>query len=79
MPENNISGLLTYIGSRLYETRRMKNEKIANVARSVHKSSSVISQVENGRYKSLNLQLLTQIANYYGIDIADLLAPPGKQ
>jgi len=78
MPENTFTQLLSRIGSRLYEIRRTKNEKIANVARSINKSSSMVSMVENGRYTPLSLQLIKKFAEHYDVEIDDLLAPPDK-
>jgi ribosome-binding protein aMBF1 (putative translation factor) len=61
--------LLEDIGKTLHEARIQRKEKIINVSSSLRISQAVISRVENGRYKTLNLDLISRLAKYYGIQL----------
>jgi transcriptional regulator with XRE-family HTH domain len=76
LPSNpSLNQLFEDIGSRLYQTRHARNEKLTTVARSVGVSHTVVSQIENGRYKSLSLQLLYRIIDYYDLPLTAVLLP----
>lgn len=67
------SGILfERIGSKLYMLRHSRKEKIDSVSKGIGVSKSVISQVENGRYRSLTVVLLSRFATYYNTSLADI-------
>ncbi len=78
MTELSLHQLLAAVGGRLSDLRRQRRQKIATVAAGVSLSPSLISQVENGRYSALSLQVLHQLASYYQVSLHDLLQPPGR-
>jgi DNA-binding XRE family transcriptional regulator len=53
------------------------DKKIATVAHDLKISESVISQIENGKYNCLSLDLLTKLARYYEKDM-DVLMQKAK-
>lgn len=71
---SSLNQLFEKIGHKLYSIRRARNEKITVVAHHVGVSHAVISQVENGRYKSLSVKMLFLIAEYYKVSIEELLS-----
>ena len=75
LSDANLEVIFDRIGDRLQVMRNSRRDKIVTVAKSVGVNHSVISQVENGRYKSLNFVLLNKIATYYKITIDDLVLP----
>lgn len=76
MPDTSLIHLLSCIGSKLQEKRHSRNEKISNVADTIHISDAVISKIENGRYKPVSLQMLSKLAAHYQMGMDELLAPP---
>jgi transcriptional regulator with XRE-family HTH domain len=64
-----LNELFTRMGHRLHRVRMARNEKLTAVASSIGVSHAVVSQIENGRYKGLSVQLLYRLAEYYGIPI----------
>ena len=75
MKTNNptLADLLHQIGRKLYATRRIKDEKLDSVASSTGISKTVISDIENGKYTSLNFDAALKLANYHGVHLKDLL------
>jgi transcriptional regulator with XRE-family HTH domain len=65
--------LLIDIGDKFYQLRHLRKEKITAVASSIGISHPVISQIENGNYKSLSIELLFRLANYYNVSVQDIL------
>jgi len=70
--------LLLHLGEKLYKIRHLRKEKITSVASAINISHSVLSQVENGKYKSLSIDLLFKIAAYYNTQIDELLSNTGN-
>ncbi|MES2704752.1 MAG: helix-turn-helix transcriptional regulator [Bacteroidota bacterium] len=66
--------LFQQIGSKLYSIRHSRNEKLTSVASSIGFSHTVISQIENGRYKGLSIKTLHQLASYYKVPLEEILA-----
>ena len=75
LPDTNLEVIFDRIGDRLQVIRSSRRDKIVTVAKSIGVNHSVISQVENGRYKSLNFVLLNKLATYYKITVDDLVLP----
>jgi transcriptional regulator with XRE-family HTH domain len=65
--DHQLNDLLSGIGKEFYTIRHQRDEKLTSVAKAIGVSHSVISQVENGRYHCLNLELVSRLANYYNV------------
>ncbi len=59
--------VLEHIGYQFYVARHQKRETITCVAKNIGVSHPVISKIENGRYKSISLQLIIKLMDYYSI------------
>ena len=74
----SLEPLLKRIGDRLWQARHANKEKMASVAKEIHINISVVSQVENGRYHALSLELLSRFAHHYHTSVDLLLSPDIK-
>ncbi len=70
----SLEDILLQIGNNLYTIRHVRRDKIATVARAIGVSHPVISLVENGRYKSINIALLYRLATYYKVPLGYILS-----
>ncbi len=73
MKKDALEDLLKDIGKKLYRIRHDRYEKIETVAKGVGVSHSVVSKIENGRYGSLSLKLLSKITDYYGCSVLEVI------
>lgn len=72
MNNHSIEETLVHIGNELYYQRHLKKEKITFVSNEVGVSNAVISRIENGRYGSLTVALLSKLAAHYKVPLASL-------
>jgi transcriptional regulator with XRE-family HTH domain len=68
-------GFERQLGKRLRELRRTGGYRLAQVAEATGISTSFISHIENGK-SDITIGRLLRLADFYGIDISDLL--PGR-
>ena len=61
------------IGIRLHLLRTYRKEKIATVANAIGVTHSVISKIENGRYASLKVGTLLQLAKHYDTSVEKII------
>ena len=61
------------IGKRLRKIRVAQDMKLDTVVAMIGFSETVISKVENGKYKSLKITLLHILAEFYGIDMIHII------
>lgn len=73
MKQNAFDNLLECIGGTLHSIRHQRNEKIEIVAKGIGVSHSVVSKIENGRYKGLSIRLLHSFADYYSVNIDEII------
>jgi DNA-binding Xre family transcriptional regulator len=66
--------ILVLIGNKIYVARHIRREKITTAAANIGISHPVLSQIENGRYKSLSIHTLFKVCDYYDIHLQDMLA-----
>lgn len=64
---------LERIGYKLYVARHNKREKITAAANNIGISHPTLSQIENGKYKSLTIRLVFKLAFYYDLDLDEFL------
>lgn len=69
----NFDQILVLIGNKIYLARHTRREKITTAAANIGISHPVLSQIENGRYKSLSIHTLFKVCDYYGIHLQDIL------
>jgi transcriptional regulator with XRE-family HTH domain len=61
--------LLTTIGQNLHTIRNARKETLQSVAADIGITHPVISKIENGRYPTLQLNLLIKLCNHYKITL----------
>jgi transcriptional regulator with XRE-family HTH domain len=61
--------LLTTIGQNLHTIRNARKETLQSVASDIGITHPVISKIENGRYPTLQLNLLIKLCNHYKITL----------
>jgi transcriptional regulator with XRE-family HTH domain len=64
-----IQSLLTTIGQNLHTIRNARKETLQSVASDIGITHPVISKIENGRYPTLQLNLLIKLCNHYKITL----------
>ncbi len=69
----SLDQILVLIGNKIYVARHTRREKITTAAANIGISHPVLSQIENGRYKSLSIQTLFKVCDYYDIDLQEIL------
>lgn len=69
----DIASLLTRIGKNLHTVRNSRKETLQSVAESIGITYPVLSKVENGRYKTLQLELLIRLCNHYGVRLQQIM------
>lgn len=70
--EKSLAIILEDIGYKLFLERQKRKETLYSVATSIGVTHPIISQIENGRYKSLNIKILHKLTKYYNIQFIDL-------
>ncbi|MDR2206932.1 MAG: helix-turn-helix domain-containing protein [Flavobacteriaceae bacterium] len=73
MTSINISTLLTKIGKNLHTIRNSRKETLQSVAASIGITHPILSKVENGRYKTLQLGLLIKLCSYYEVSLQQIM------
>jgi transcriptional regulator with XRE-family HTH domain len=61
--------LLTTIGQNLHTIRNARKETLQSVAADIGITHPIISKIENGRYPTLQLNLLIKLCNHYKITL----------
>ncbi len=61
------------IGKRLRKVRLSREMKLDTVVAMTGCSETVISKVENGKYKSLKITLLHVLTEFYGIEMTQVI------
>jgi DNA-binding XRE family transcriptional regulator len=72
---NSVTEFKMRVGTMLLKERLKKNYSIQVVARAVEHSQSTISDIENGQ-GHFNLEIVAELAAYYGKSLDDILPPP---
>lgn len=69
------------IGARLKELRIKKNKSLQELADGVGASKAHIWEIERGGSKNPSMDLLTKLANYFGVSISFLVGeqPPAAE
>ena len=68
------SSLLISIGENLHTIRNARKETLQTVASAVGVTHPVISKIENGRYKTLQIEMLTKLCNHYQISLQQVMS-----
>ena len=74
MKSIKIDSLLTTIGQNLHTIRNARKETLQSVATDIGITHPIISKIENGRYKSLQIGLLVKLCNHYKISLQQVLS-----
>jgi transcriptional regulator with XRE-family HTH domain len=74
MKHIDISSLLTTIGQNLHTIRNARKETLQAVASDIGITHPIISKIENGRYPTLQLNLLVKLCNHYNISLQQTLS-----
>lgn len=64
-----INSLLIIIGQNLHTIRNARKETLQAVASDIGVTHPIISRIENGRYKNLQINLLVKLCNHYNISL----------
>lgn len=70
----DINTLLITIGQNLHTIRNARKETLKAVASEIGITHPIISKIENGRYKSLQLALLIKLCNHYNVTLQQILS-----
>jgi transcriptional regulator with XRE-family HTH domain len=74
MKKIDVGALLTTIGQNLHTIRNARKETLQAVASEIGITHPIISKIENGRYPSLQLNLLLKLCNHYNITLQHVLS-----
>ena len=74
MKKIDIGALLTTIGQNLHTIRNARKETLQAVASEIGITHPIISKIENGRYPSLQLNLLLKLCNHYCVTLQQALS-----
>jgi len=74
MKKIDVGALLTTIGQNLHTIRNARKETLQAVASEIGITHPIISKIENGRYPSLQLNLLLKLCNHYNITLQQVLS-----
>lgn len=74
MQSIDINSLLTTIGHNLHTIRNARKETLQAVAADIEITHPIISRIENGRHKSLQVALLVKLCNHYKITLQQVLS-----
>lgn len=69
----NHIALLTSIGKNLHTIRNSRKETLQSVASSIGVTHPIISKVENGNYKTLQLGFLIKLCNHYEVSLQQIM------
>jgi len=68
-----INSLLTTIGQNLHTIRNARKETLQSVASDIGITHPIISKIENGRYPTIQLNLLIKLCNHYKVTLQQIL------
>jgi transcriptional regulator with XRE-family HTH domain len=68
-----INSLLTTIGQNLHTIRNARKETLQSVAADIGITHPIISKIENGRYPTIQLNLLIKLCNHYKVTLQEIL------
>jgi transcriptional regulator with XRE-family HTH domain len=71
--EINFDTLLKTIGHNLRIIRTARNETLEGVAPALNTTHPTLSHIENGNYRSLKLEQLVALCNYYGVTLQQVM------
>ena len=71
--EINFDVLLKTIGHNLRIIRTARNETLEGVAAALNTTHATLSNIENGNYHSLKLDLLITLCNYYRVTLQQVM------
>jgi transcriptional regulator with XRE-family HTH domain len=74
MKQIDIAGLLTTIGQNLHTIRNARKETLQAVGADIGITHPILSKIENGRYPTLQLNLLIKLCNHYQITLQQALS-----
>ena len=74
MKKIDVGALLTTIGQNLHTIRNARKETLQAVASEIGITHPIISKIENGRYPSLQLNLLLKLCNHYCVTLQQVLS-----
>lgn len=74
MKSIEINSLLVTLGQNLHTIRNARKETLQAVATDIGVTHPIISKIENGRYKSLQISLLVILCNHYNITLQQALS-----
>ena len=74
MKSIDITALLSTIGQNLHTIRNARKETLQSVAEEIGITHPVISKIENGRYPTLQLNLLVKLCNHYNVSLQQALS-----
>jgi transcriptional regulator with XRE-family HTH domain len=73
MKHIDTNALLTTIGHNLHTIRNARKETLQAVAAEIGITHPIISKIENGRYPSIQLNLLIKLCNHYKVTLQQIL------
>jgi len=71
--EINFDVLLKTIGHNLRIIRTARNETLEGVAAALNTTHATLSNIENGNYNSLKLEVLIALCNYYRVTLQQVM------
>jgi|GEM_PF-913658 len=71
--EINFEVLLKTIGHNLRIIRTARNETLEGVAAALNTTHATLSNIENGNYHSLKLEVLIALCNYYRVTLQQVM------
>ncbi|MBU6205626.1 MAG: helix-turn-helix domain-containing protein [Bacteroidetes bacterium] len=74
MNKIELDSLLRTIGQNLHTIRNARKETLQAVASDIGITHPIISKIENGLYKNLQLNLLIKLCNHYNIPLHQVLS-----
>jgi len=74
MKSVKISDLLTTLGGNLHTIRNARKETLQSVAIDIGITHPIISKIENGRYKNLQITLLVKLCNHYNVSLQQVFS-----
>lgn len=74
MSKIELDSLLRTIGQNLHTIRNARKETLQAVASDIGITHPIISKIENGLYKNLQLNLLIKLCNHYNIPLHQVLS-----
>jgi transcriptional regulator with XRE-family HTH domain len=74
MKKIDFGALLTTIGQNLHTIRNARKETLQSVAAEIGITHPIISKIENGRYPSLQINLLIKLCNHYDVTLQQVFS-----